>query len=499
MQRAFSFRVESVKMVSACFLVLAVLALLFCFRVAAISYGSGLLAAPSVRAQARILPAPVSEARAFITYREVNAVGCREASPTEAQTVRERGAQSMHRISPARLNRNPTLEAAAIGLQIILRGTDQLESFPAAKAAFLNAAARWEARITSPITVIVDVDFGATWFGQTYPASVLGQTDSQTLGDSEIYSDVRSQLVTLASSDGRAALYNQLPASQVPTDQGATSYVLAPSALWRALGFLNAAADPDAEVSFGNPPAVGFNSAFDYDFDPSDGIDTDAIDFDAVAVHEIGHVLGFDSFTGYRELVGSAPVAVSVWDLFRLRLGATLATFNTAPRVLASGGSQIFFDGSGQTALSTGRPDGTGGDGEQASHWKDNRFTGQQIGVMDPTLADGVRETISDSDLTALFLMGYGVGTATQDDAPTISKAFFNGNKLKLKGTGFTGILALEINGLDLSSTLSPTSNATDKKLTFKATQSALNLHSGVNQIRIRRNGVSSNLFTLIL
>ena len=184
-------------------------------------------------------------------------------------------------------------------------------------------------------------------------------------------------------------------------------------------------ADPDSEQNdLGDPPAVGFNSDFDYDFDPTDGIDSNRIDFDSVAVHELGHVLGFKSNTGYRELVRNSPVAVTVWDLFRFRPGITLDSFATAQRILSSGGGQEFFDGSREVALSTGRPDGTGGDREQSSHWKDDRLTGNYVGIMDPTLADGQRDTITENDLAALRSFGYTVdGDASSSDEPTIKNA----------------------------------------------------------------------------
>ena len=300
-------------------------------------------AAPVV--QSRTRPLPVSGSHAFVSYKSESKVGCREATPEEADALTLRGSQPLHLISPAGKTRKQSLTTEAAGLQILLRATDQLEGYPAAKTAFLNAAARWESLITTPITIIVDVDFGPTWFGQTYDADVLGQTDSQVLGDSSIYAEVRDSLLGLATDGQRIGLYGSLPATEVPTDLGATSYVLAPSALWRALGFLDPVADPETEQGdLGDPPAVGFNSKFDYDFDPSDGVDSARIDFDSVAVHELGHVLGFDSNTGYKELVRSSPVAVSIWDIFRLRPGTTIETFSTAQRILSSGGSQDFFD-----------------------------------------------------------------------------------------------------------------------------------------------------------
>jgi hypothetical protein len=292
-----------------------------------------------------------------------------------------------------------------------------------------------------------------------------------------------------------------LPLSTVPTDLGSTSYIQAPSAVWRALGFLDPIADPATEErEIGSPPAIGFNSEFAFDFDPSDGISANKTDFDAVAVHEIGHALGFDSNTGYRELERSAPLAVSVWDLFRFRPGTTAEAFATAQRILSSGGNQNFFDGSLELGLSTGRPDGTGGDREQSSHWKDDRLTGRHIGVMDPTIADGVRLTISDNDLAALQAMGYRVGEgADAGDAPGITNVVYNGGKkLKIIGKGLSGQLDIEVNG-QLITGLSEITLNTAKKIVLKASPGSLNLHSGSNQIYVIRDGVRSNGFTLTL
>ena len=458
---------------------------------------SSLLPAPlEVAAQGRTLPKPVSGSRAFVNYRNDGAVGCRDATEQEAQVLRRRAGQSLHVITPARTNRSQNLSAESTGLQIVLRATDQLEDFPAAREAFLNAAARWQALISTPITVVIDVDFGPTWFGERYDENVLGQTDSQTLGDSSIYAEVRNSLVGLGASDDRSGIYSQLPESTVPTDVGSTSYVLAPSAVWRALGFLNPTADPSTEEGdLGDPPAVGFNSDFNYDFEPANGINANSIDFDAVAVHEIGHVLGFSSNTGHRELSRNSPVAVSIWDLFRFRPGATLDTFATAQRILSSGGSQNFFDGTRNIALSTGRPDGTGGDSEQSSHWKDDRLTGQHVGIMDPTLADGQRLVITDNDIAAMRSFGFSVGAATPD-TPTITKASYNGKKLKLKGTGFIDGAEVEINGVAIASSLVVNAKGSGKKLEIKAPQNELNIQSGANQVEVIVNGVRSNAFT---
>ncbi len=454
--------------------------------------------------QGRTMPLPVSRSRAFINYRNSGSVGCREATEAEARMLKNRADPSLHIISSASSvssTRTQNLSAESTGLQIILRATNQLENYPKAKAAFLSAAARWQSLISTPITVIIDVDFGPTWFGEKYDTDVLGQTDSQDLGDASIYTEVRSALTGLGANNNRADIYNQLPLYTVPTDIGNTSYVEAPSAVWRSLGFISATADPASEKNtLGDPPAVGFNSDFSYDFNPDDGVDSNKIDFDSVAVHEIGHVLGFTSDTGYHELDRTFPVSVAIWDLFRFRPGASFNTFAASERVLSSGGSQTYFDGTVQAALSTGRPDGTGGDRQQASHWKDDRLTGQYIGVMDPTLSDGKRYEISANDIAALKSFGYIVGAdQVAADLPTIKNVSFNGTKLKIVGKRFIGQLEVEINGLVVTPQSAMTVNSAGKKIKIKADQGSLNLRSGSNQVVVISNGVSSGTFTFTL
>src|SRR5215510_2930623 len=107
-----------------------------------------------------LIPSPVPTSHAFITYKADGRVGCRDATPEEARALKLRFGQPVHEISLDRQGSDRILEATSGGLQIILRATNQLENFPAAKTAFLNAAAHWQAIINTPITVVVDVDFG---------------------------------------------------------------------------------------------------------------------------------------------------------------------------------------------------------------------------------------------------------------------------------------------------------------------------------------------------
>ncbi len=94
-------------------------------------------------------------------------LSCREATATEAQALERQHGQPLHVLRDEAFVPNAP-EQAQRGLKIVLRGTRQLNQFPEAKAAFLHAARAWESLIQNPITVVIDVDFGPTNFGQPF-------------------------------------------------------------------------------------------------------------------------------------------------------------------------------------------------------------------------------------------------------------------------------------------------------------------------------------------
>jgi len=337
-------------------------------------------------------------------------LSCRAVTDAEARAMRRDPGPSLHviREEAFALGAPNAPEQAQPGLKIILRGTPQLDGSPEAKAAFLRAARAWESLIQNPITVVIDVDFGPTNFGEPFGEDQYGLTRFQRAFEANAYSIIRSALIRSAGSPQEAALYNALPPAQLPTDLGAATGMIYHVPAMRALGLFPPVADPDAErETLGLPPAIGFNSAISFDFDPSDGIKPKRLNFNASAMHEIGHALGFFSGVGIKELHPDIPLTPDVLDLFRFRPGVTLATFATAPRILSSGGEHIFFDGGPELAFATGRPDYTGGDGEQAGHWKHYYFTGRYIGIMDPGFYAGLSYRMAAHDLAAFERIGY--------------------------------------------------------------------------------------------
>ncbi|MEL6617048.1 MAG: NF038122 family metalloprotease, partial [Bacteroidota bacterium] len=221
----------------------------------------------------------------------------------------------------------------------------------------------------------------------------------------------------------------------------------------QALGFAPAELDPNPSVNpFGSVANIGFNSAFSYDFDPADGINSGFTDFEAIVAHEMGHSLGFNSAIGFG---GPPNNFFTTWDLFRVRPDAVepgdYDSFAAADRVLTPGPppnrvlvveggttyfepEHVFFDGLVELATSTATGGREGGDGQQASHWQDDAQRppslgeDRRIGIMDPTFGGG-RVLLEDADIRMLQVIGYNVDFDPVTTSATLS---FDGSELDI-------------------------------------------------------------------
>lgn len=169
----------------------------------------------------------------------------------------------------------------------------------------------------------------------------------------------------------------------------------------KALG-LRAANDAAVDAS------LNFNSTggFTWDYDPTDGITAGTFDFVGIAIHEIGHALGFISGVDVLD-INSPPVNGpfnddqftfrSVLDLYRYSALGRDWTADTRTKTFS-------IDG-GATSLATFSTGSFFGDGSQASHWKDNLG----LGIMDPTFAPGQLGALTMLDLRAFDVIGWNM------------------------------------------------------------------------------------------
>jgi hypothetical protein len=300
------------------------------------------------------------------------------------------------------LSNQPVWAVGSFSIQ--LTAGPNLQANPDALAAFQRSVEEWQAVIASPIRVNINADLAAI-----PNPFVIGSSDIGLANPNLDYTTVRDAMAARASKPGDGLLA-YLPTTlqitaHVPTAVGDTfdNTTLGVShANQKALGLV---LDPLNDTTIDGD--ITFNSNFSFDYDRRDGVSPVAIDFQTAATHEIGHILGFLSDTDDYDSVFGISDNVTTLDLFRFdsaNLPTTPAEFTTFPRELFPGVEASFTDLINDYSMSTGS---NFGDGNQASHWKDDQITGNLIGIMDPSIGDGQLETISAADLRVFELIGY--------------------------------------------------------------------------------------------
>lgn len=253
-----------------------------------------------------------------------------------------------------------------------LKGTDYYAAF---HRTFANAAKRWDAGLSADITIRVTLEVTSDNIG-----GLAGAAPNGAYLD---YGALAAVLPTIPATPPPIFTGNQ-------TGQSAdASRVYVTNAQMKALGVYDT---PLRAVQSSGFVVWSLSNAMDWD--PGDGIGPGLFDAEAVAVHELGHVLGFLS-SGDAFRVGGEPnvIGPTILDLFRFN--------DERVRSLAPGVTTYFSSDGGKTLgprFARGVPSG----GPQSSHWDVSGL------VMNSAFAAGEHIEVQAADYDALAVTGLG-------------------------------------------------------------------------------------------
>ena len=263
-----------------------------------------------------------------------------------------------------------------------------------ADGAFALAEAYLEATFSDPITVTISVTF------QNLGNGVLGATNSTSL--LRTYSEVRSGLI--ADMDADDTIRALLPeGSTIPVRYNSNS-----DSVNNEASIIVTRPEINASIGSvgGGSGSMVYNTAFSWDFDPSNGVPSSRWSFVDVIVHETGHALGFVS-----EADNPSASDMTMLDLARFQRTDgtgdynpdTAAEWTTAPRLVdynSPNDQQILDLVDAEYRMSDGTP-------YQASHWRQQN---PAIGNMEPALANGLTffpDYFTDNAIATFDFIGY--------------------------------------------------------------------------------------------
>lgn len=313
--------------------------------------------------------------------------------------------------------------APAGALTINLNDIGGVAGSPAERG-FAIAAKYWESVISNDVTLNINVGFSDLGPG------ILGGTSSNFA----TFVPISGYYGALAAT-GNSALDAMAVANLSPLDGAGGVDVLVPGYFSGTEGIdpTTSRLAPDAEISqtmalttanlkalIGNvdlgveDATIQFSSTFAFDFDARNGITAGTYDFVGVAVHEIGHALGFvsavDDFDFFAGDTG--PVDEFWWgyaaDMFRYSANGGNPILDWTPGhdsyFSLDGGKSAFWDG----YFSTGTDFGNGW---QGSHWlpPSGPPCADFRGIMNPYICNGVGDSVTALDLALFDAIGWNI------------------------------------------------------------------------------------------
>jgi len=316
------------------------------------------------------------------------------------------------------------LGATTINLLPISSATDHIgdgsSTSIAALGAMQRAANTWESILLDNIVINLWVDF-------EYLAPNVLADSTPSIASASYATEFLPQVAAHLTTTYDPFLAN-LPSGTVPVNLPAgmsfSGNISLSYANAKALGYTNGFL---TTCDLNAPPAPG-QSACDgvirlgrglpFDFDNTNGVV--GYDLEGIAMHEIGHALGFFSDVDTVDFMlhtnQTGPVSMSVLDLYRFancQISCTtpepnsLSTFKTATRDMTTADPAVFAAVDPALGLNDRFGMSQGyytGDGYQASHWK-NQVS--PIGLMNPTVAANQTMVLTDADKRAMGALGY--------------------------------------------------------------------------------------------
>lgn len=305
-------------------------------------------------------------------------------------------------------------------------------------AAMTAAGAKWSGSLSDPITVKITVDLDAGLPSSVFAAAVGVKLPTSFLsvkgalsGDVLSATDV-SAVSSLQSAPKIEALTQDTSTVVVPSPEirlggstpgiwNSTLAVTRPNL--KALGLLSGtagAAGADGLLKI-NPAKI---AALVFDYTRGDGITGGKFDFTGIAIHELGHLMGFFSGVDEVDYAGdgapgnpatlSGTAIFSVLDLYRYSAHSLIAPtppstgkvndwrFGPAPADFLP--KPYFSVDAGATDIADFATGAYHGDGDQASH-----FSSGVPAIMDPGFGPGIEVNPTGIDVTAMDAIGWNL------------------------------------------------------------------------------------------